>query len=153
MDLVQQENNMGITGNDALNKLIKDFNKMLDESSSDKEFDNMREEEFKEEAKKEHTDKCEEINECTEDVVEDHEVDTNGIELTDDVYVVNDNYFLLANKVNNLNIIGNTELVFAHLNEERHVPGITEEQILAVLLYKNRNNKRRYDLIRQLLFN
>jgi hypothetical protein len=144
MGLVQQENNMKIkiAKVDSLDDLIQNFNSLFkevgEEISSDKE------------CKEECTEEC--PSECKEDIVE-TETDPEGMELTDDVYMVNENYFLLANKVNGINITDNTDLVFGHVNGERYVPGITEEQILTVLLYKNRNDKRRYDLIKQLLFN
>lgn len=150
MDLVQQENNMEIkiAKVDSLDDLIQNFNslfKEVEENSSDKKC-----EEEDKECKVECTEEC--PGECKESITE-TKTDPEGMELTDDVYMVNENYFSLANKVNGINITDNTDLVFGHVNGERYVPGITEEQILTVLLYRNRNDKRRYDLIKQLLFN
>lgn len=142
MDLVQQENNMKIkiTKVNSLSELIENFNSLLQETKENQE----------KECEKECTEEC--SSECKESITE-TKTNPEGMELTDDVYMVNENYFLLANKVNGINITDNTDLVFGHINGERYVPGITEEQILTVLLYKNRNDKRRYDLIKQLLFN
>lgn len=149
MDLVQQENNMEIkiAKVDSLDDLIQNFNslfKEVEENSSDKKCEEDKK------CKVECTEEC--PGECKESIIE-TKTDPEGMELTDDVYMINENYFLLANKVNGINITDNTDLVFGHVNGERYVPGITEEQILTVLLYKNRNDKRRYDLIKQLLFN
>jgi len=146
MDLVQQEINMEIkiAKVNSLSELIENFNSLLQETKENQE----------KECDKECTEECSKEcpNECEGSVIE-TKTDPEGMELTDDVYMVNENYFLLANKVNGINITDNTDLVFGHVNGERYVPGITEEQILTVLLYKNRNDKRRYDLIKQLLFN
>lgn len=146
MDLVQQEINMEIkiAKVNSLSELIENFNSLLQETKENQE----------KECEKECTDECSKEcpSECEESITE-TKTDPEGMELTDDVYMVNENYFLLANKVNGINITDNTDLVFGHVNGERYVPGITEEQILTVLLYKNRNDKRRYDLIKQLLFN
>lgn len=146
MDLVQQEINMEIkiAKVNSLSELIENFNSLLQETKENQE----------KECDKECTEECSKEcpNECEGSVIE-TKTDPEGMELTDDVYMVNENYFLLANKVNGINITDNTDLVFGHVNGERYVPGITEEQILTVLLYKNRNDKKRYDLIKQLLFN
>lgn len=74
-------------------------------------------------------------------------------DLTDDIYVINDNEFLLAKSVfGDVKVASDLELVFSHINEnDRFVPGITEEQLLLVLLYKNRDNKERYEQIKKLL--
>ena len=142
MDLVQRETNMEIkiAKVNSLSELIENFNSLLQETKENQE----------KECEKECTKEC--PSECEESITE-TKTDPEGMELTDDVYMVNENYFLLANKVNGINITDNTDLVFGHVNGERYVPGITEEQILTVLLYRNRNDKRRYDLIKQLLFN
>ena len=142
MDLVQQEINMEIkiAKVNSLSELIENFNSLLQETKENQE----------KECEKECTEEC--PSECKESITE-TKTDSEGMELTDDVYMVNENYFLLANKVNGINITDNTDLVFGHVNGERYVPGVTEEQILTVLLYRNRNDKRRYDLIKQLLFN
>lgn len=146
MDLVQQEINMEIkiAKVNSLSELIENFNSLLQETEENQE------KECEKECTKECSEEC--PSECEENITE-TKTDPEGIELTDDVYMVNENYFLLANKVNEINITDNTDLVFGHVNGERYVPGITEEQILTVLLYRNRNDKRRYDLIKQLLFN
>lgn len=146
MDLVQQEINMEIkiAKVNSLSELIENFNSLLQETEENQE------KECEKECTKECSEEC--PSECEENITE-TKTDPEGIELTDDVYMVNENYFLLANKVNGINITDNTDLVFEHVNGERYVPGITEEQILTVLLYRNRNDKRRYDLIKQLLFN
>lgn len=155
MDLVQQENNMKIkiAKVDSLDDLIQNFNslfKEVEEASSKEECKEECDNECPNECNHQCTEQC--PNEC-ENNIQDNGTESEGMELTDDVYMVNDNYFLMANKVRDLNITDNTELVFEHLNGERYVPGITEEQILTVLLYRNRNDKKRYDLIKQLLFN
>lgn len=154
MDLVQQEINMEIkiAKVNSLSELIENFNSLLQETKENQEKE--CEKECTEECEKECTKECSEEcpSECEESITE-TKTDPEGMELTDDVYMVNENYFLLANKVNGINITDNTDLVFGHVNGERYVPGITEEQILTVLLYRNRNDKRRYDLIKQLLFN
>lgn len=146
MDLVQQEINMEIkiAKVNSLSELIENFNSLLQETEENQE------KECEKECTKECSEEC--PSECEENITE-TKTDPEGMELTDDVYMVNENYFLLANKVNGINITDNTDLVFEHVNGERYVPGITEEQILTVLLYRNRNDKRRYDLIKQLLFN
>lgn len=146
MDLVQQEINMEIkiAKVNSLSELIENFNSLLQETEENQE------KECEKECTKECSEEC--LSECEESITE-TKTDPEGMELTDDVYMVNENYFLLANKVNGINITDNTDLVFGHVNGERYVPGITEEQILTVLLYRNRNDKRRYDLIKQLLFN
>lgn len=146
MDLVQQEINMEIkiAKVNSLSELIENFNSLLQETEENQE------KECEKECTKECSEEC--PSECEESITE-TKTDPEGMELTDDVYMVNENYFLLANKVNGINITDNTDLVFEHVNGERYVPGITEEQILTVLLYRNRNDKRRYDLIKQLLFN
>jgi len=146
MDLVQQEINMEIkiAKVNSLSELIENFNNLLQETKENQD----------KKCEKECTEECSNgcPSECEESITE-TKTDPEGMELTDDVYMINENYFLLANKVNGVNITDNTDLVFSHINGERYVPGITEEQILTVLLYKNRNDKRRYDLIKQLLFN
>ena len=146
MDLVQQEINMEIkiAKVNSLSELIENFNSLLQETEENQE------KECEKECTKECSEEC--PSECGESITE-TKTDPEGMELTDDVYMVNENYFLLANKVNGINITDNTDLVFGHVNGERYAPGITEEQILTVLLYRNRNDKRRYDLIKQLLFN
>ena len=146
MDLVQQEINMEIkiAKVNSLSELIENFNSLLQKTEENQE------KECEKECTKECSEEC--PSECEESITE-TKTDPEGMELTDDVYMVNENYFLLANKVNEINITDNTDLVFGHVNGERYVPGITEEQILTVLLYRNRNDKRRYDLIKQLLFN
>lgn len=128
----------------SLSELIENFNSLLQETKENQE----------KKCETECTEECSTgcSSECKESITE-TKTDPEGMELTDDVYMINENYFLLANKVNGINITDNTDLVFGHVNGERYVPGITEEQILTVLLYKNRNDKRRYDLIKQLLFN
>lgn len=128
----------------SLSELIENFNSLLQETKENQE----------KKCETECTEECSKgcPGECEESITE-TKTDPEGMELTDDVYIINENYFLLANKVNGINITDNTDLVFGHVNGERYVPGITEEQILTVLLYKNRNDKRRYNLIKQLLFN
>lgn len=128
----------------SLSELIENFNSLLQETKENQE----------KKCETECTEECSKgcSGECEESITE-TKTDPEGMELTDDVYIINENYFLLANKVNGINITDNTDLVFGHVNGERYVPGITEEQILTVLLYKNRNDKRRYNLIKQLLFN
>lgn len=137
MDLVQQENNMKIKIEDidSLSQLIENFNSLLQETEETP-------------AEKEYSE-----TECKEETTDECKLEPEGMDLTDDIYMIDKNYFLLANKVNGVNITNNTDLVFGHLNGERFVPGITEEQLLTVLLYRNRNDKKRYELIKQLLFN
>lgn len=144
--MVQQGINMEIkiAKVNSLSELIENFNSLLQETKENQE----------KKCETECTEECSKgcPGECEESITE-TKTDPEGMELTDDVYIINENYFLLANKVNGINITDNTDLVFGHVNGERYVPGITEEQILTVLLYKNRNDKRRYNLIKQLLFN
>lgn len=74
-----------------------------------------------------------------------------NVELTKDVTMLNEDSYLLTNKVNGIKISENTKIVFGHEDNGFVVPGITEDQILCMLLYRNRNKKERYDLIKQLL--
>ena len=90
--------------------------------------------------------------ECNEEKCKKEEKPTEEFELTDDIYVVNDNEFLLANTIKDILTADNTELVFTYKTEDgRFIPGITEEQLLLVLLYRNRDNKERYEQIKKLL--
>lgn len=75
----------------------------------------------------------------------------SNIELSKDVFMVDENSYLLCNKVNGTNISENTEIIFDHVDEDVVVPGITEDQLLCILLYRNRNKGERYNLIKQLL--
>lgn len=77
-------------------------------------------------------------------------INTN-VELSKDVFMVDENSYLLSKKVNGTKTSENEEIIFDHTENGVVVPGITEEQILCMLLYRNRNNKNRYDLIKQLL--
>lgn len=78
---------------------------------------------------------------------------TEEFDLTDDIYVINEDEFLLAKSVfGDVKVADDLELIFSHTNkDDRFVPGVTEEQLLLVLLYKNRNNKERYEQIKKLL--
>jgi len=78
---------------------------------------------------------------------------TEEFDLTDDIYVINEDEFLLAKSVfGDVKVADDLELIFSHSNKDgRFIPGVTEEQLLLVLLYKNRNNKERYEQIKKLL--
>lgn len=120
-------------------KEIKSFKDLLDL------FEEMYGDAQKEEIK-EDTPKCPK----KEGVVQPCEKPSN-IELSKDVFMVDENSYLLCNKVNGTNISENTEIIFDHVDEDVVVPGITEDQLLCILLYRNRNKGERYNLIKQLL--
>ncbi len=74
------------------------------------------------------------------------------VELTDDIYMFNEDYFSLTKKVGDINLEESDDLIFAHFTEDGlYHPGITEEQLINILAFRNKNNPKRYNLLRQLL--
>ena len=129
----------------TLEKLIEEYNKLLKDynieilppgniTEDDKLYMNP------------YTDDCEsaKISPKEEDVAYD-------FNLSPDIYVVNENHYQLANKVGETILDEDLDLIFNHEFMGRVVPGITERQLILVLLYKNRNNKERYEQIKKLL--
>jgi hypothetical protein len=128
-------------------KEIKSFQDLV--NLFDELYSTCTKEEVKEEIKKDCSSKeCghkEYKEECK------HDTSALNVELSKDVFMVDKDSYLLRNKVNGTSIAENTEVIFDHSSEDIVVPGITESQLLYVLLYRNKDNKKRYELVKQLL--
>ena len=125
-------------------QLIKKLFNMV-EIKSFKDLVDLFEEMYGDSPKQDWKHKCEK-QECDNT----QKINTN-VELSKDVFMVDEDSYLLSKKVNGTKTSENEEIIFDHAENDVVVPGITEEQILCMLLYRNRNNKNRYDLIKQLL--
>lgn len=95
---------------------------------------------------------------CEDGVAEPSEADVtpeNVVYLSTDVYALSDDEFVLNEKVGKYTTVNECQLTFSSKVEEDsrflRVPGITEKQLLTVLLYRNRNNSEKSDLLKQLL--
>lgn len=123
---------------ESLESLVNIFEDMLKETVSEE---------------KEETSKVESVAQ-EETCEESHDYDEECLEISDDVFSVDKDSYILNLKVNDANINDTIDLEFDHYDEEEeyNVPGITEKQLLTVLLYRNKDNKERYELIKKLLF-
>lgn len=102
-----------------------------------------------EETSKEKEEPCTCENKC---ICENKCNSEEGIAISEDVFAFDHNCFELSHKVEGFKLNEATYLEFAHMDEDNYNPGITEKQLLTVLLYRNKDNKKRYELIKKLLF-
>lgn len=71
--------------------------------------------------------------------------------ITNDVLMLNDNSFVAINKVKDLPLDDNqTEITFTHKTDNGWVSGITDEQLLSILLYRFRNDSAKFNTIKRL---
>lgn len=83
---------------------------------------------------------------------EDDSVEETSEWLSDDTLAVNDDEFIISNKVCHCVLANDqTELTFAHPTEDGWVPGVFEEDLLEILLYRNDENPVRAKMINDLL--
>lgn len=74
------------------------------------------------------------------------------VELTDDIYMFNEDMFSLTKKVGDINTVDSITIDFAHFSEDGlYYPGITDKQLIHVLMFRNKDNPTRYSLLKQLL--
>lgn len=142
----------------SLSDLVKVFEEIVKEELCKEEPDTKSENPNVKVCDTEYSDDCKPDVGCVPDCPcseeENEEENTNCVELSNDVFVIDENSFLISNKVDDLILTDNSEIVFSHFDEEEEawVPGVTEEQLLTILLYKNRKNEKRFKLIQSLLF-
>lgn len=111
---------------------------------------------LKEECSKEDTceKKCESTcdSSCSEDEDEETCENDNILHLSDSIISTDENTYFVSKVVDNKRINDELMLTFAHQCDcGAYVPGITEQQLLTILLYKNRTNIERYNKIKSLL--
>ncbi len=121
---------------DELEKLVKKFDETLNEYLENCTFDDSKSEEKPSE--------CDKSSEKSEP--------TDGCKLTENVFAYDQDTFALAKVVEG---VGNTtedvNIEFAHTHNDVITPGITERQLLIMLLYRYRNDSEKSDLVKQLL--
>lgn len=126
----------------SLDQLVNVFEELLKEVEAPKE-------EIKKEVKKEAA-KAELAKEEVKEPIKDESLAEEGEALCNCVYAFNNNCFELAHHVGEYIVDSATYLEFEHEEDGVVVPGLTEKQLLRVLLYRNRNNKERSKLIEKL---
>lgn len=74
------------------------------------------------------------------------------IELAKDIYMQDINSFSLFNSVKDVVTDISSDITFAHKKKDGYYcPGITEKQLINILMFRNKNNPKRYNLLKQLL--
>lgn len=94
------------------------------------------------------------FSEDTPEPASSEEVTSNDMKwITPDVLAISDDVFVATNKIKHLPLDDNgTEICFTHSTGNGWIPGITNKQLVNILLYRFRNNPEKYKIVRQLLF-